>query len=46
MPPSRSPLSYDVFTAPSKLFVAPPPRVGDQPAWVGSGDVDVDLRDP
>jgi glyoxylase-like metal-dependent hydrolase (beta-lactamase superfamily II) len=33
MPTSRPPLSYDVFTAPSKPFTAPPPRVGDPPAW-------------
>jgi glyoxylase-like metal-dependent hydrolase (beta-lactamase superfamily II) len=33
MLPSRSPLSYDVFVAPSKPFIAPPPRVGDPPAW-------------
>jgi glyoxylase-like metal-dependent hydrolase (beta-lactamase superfamily II) len=33
MLPSRPPLSYDVFVAPSKPFIAPPPRVGDPPAW-------------
>ena len=33
MPLSRPPLSYDVFTAPEKPFTAPPPRVGDPPAW-------------
>ena len=27
------PLSYDVFVAPEKPFNAPPPRVGDPPAW-------------
>jgi glyoxylase-like metal-dependent hydrolase (beta-lactamase superfamily II) len=26
-------LQYDVFVAPSKPFVAPPPRVGDPSAW-------------
>ena len=31
--PSRPMLSYDVFVAPSKPFAAPPPRVGDPPAW-------------
>jgi glyoxylase-like metal-dependent hydrolase (beta-lactamase superfamily II) len=30
---SRPTLSYDVFVAPSKPFIAPPPRVGDPPAW-------------
>jgi glyoxylase-like metal-dependent hydrolase (beta-lactamase superfamily II) len=29
----RPALSYDVFVAPSKLAKAPPPRVGDPPAW-------------
>jgi glyoxylase-like metal-dependent hydrolase (beta-lactamase superfamily II) len=29
----RPPLSYDVFVAPEKPFTAPPPRVGDPPAW-------------
>jgi glyoxylase-like metal-dependent hydrolase (beta-lactamase superfamily II) len=33
MPPTRPPLSYDVFTAPEKPFTAPPPRLGDLPAW-------------
>ncbi len=33
MPTSRTELSYDVFVAPSKPFQAPPPRVGDPPAW-------------
>jgi glyoxylase-like metal-dependent hydrolase (beta-lactamase superfamily II) len=33
MPASRPPLSYDVFVAPEKRFTAPPPRVGDPPAW-------------
>jgi glyoxylase-like metal-dependent hydrolase (beta-lactamase superfamily II) len=33
MPPSRPPLSYDVFVAPEKPFTAPPPRAGDPPAW-------------
>jgi glyoxylase-like metal-dependent hydrolase (beta-lactamase superfamily II) len=33
MPTNRPPLSYDVFVAPSKPFNAPPPRVGDPPAW-------------
>jgi glyoxylase-like metal-dependent hydrolase (beta-lactamase superfamily II) len=28
-----SSLSYHVFVAPSKPFIAPPPRVGDPPAW-------------
>jgi glyoxylase-like metal-dependent hydrolase (beta-lactamase superfamily II) len=31
--PGRRPLSYDVFTAPEAPFSAPPPRVGDPPAW-------------
>ena len=31
--PTRPPLSYDVFTAPEAPFSAPPPRVGDPPAW-------------
>jgi glyoxylase-like metal-dependent hydrolase (beta-lactamase superfamily II) len=30
---NRSALSYDVFDAPEKRFVAPPPVVGDAPAW-------------
>src|SRR3954470_9151655 len=33
MPPTRPPLRYDVFTAPETPFTAPPPRVGDPPAW-------------
>ncbi|HEY4462965.1 MAG TPA: MBL fold metallo-hydrolase [Streptosporangiaceae bacterium] len=33
MPPHRPPLSYDVFVSPEKPFTAPPPRVGDPPAW-------------
>ena len=33
MPTSRPALSYDVFVAPEKLAKAPPPRVGDPPAW-------------
>src|SRR5260221_10967385 len=33
MPATQSALSYDVFTAPEKPFVGPPPAVGDAPAW-------------
>lgn len=33
MPSSQTALSYDVFTAPEKPFAAPPPSVGDAPAW-------------
>jgi glyoxylase-like metal-dependent hydrolase (beta-lactamase superfamily II) len=33
MPTRRPPLSYDVFVSPEKPFAAPPPRVGDPPAW-------------
>jgi len=33
MPATQSALSYDVFVAPEKPFVAPPPTVGDSPAW-------------
>jgi glyoxylase-like metal-dependent hydrolase (beta-lactamase superfamily II) len=33
MPVSQSVLNYDVFVAPEKPFVAPPPTVGDAPAW-------------
>ncbi len=33
MPATQSALSYDVFTAPEKPFVSPPPAVGDAPAW-------------
>jgi glyoxylase-like metal-dependent hydrolase (beta-lactamase superfamily II) len=33
MPTTRSALTYDVFVAPEKPFVAPPPAVGDSPAW-------------
>ncbi len=33
MPARRPPLRYDVFVAPECPFTAPPPRVGDPPAW-------------
>jgi glyoxylase-like metal-dependent hydrolase (beta-lactamase superfamily II) len=33
MPASQSVLNYDVFVAPEKPFVAPPPAIGDPPAW-------------
>jgi glyoxylase-like metal-dependent hydrolase (beta-lactamase superfamily II) len=33
MPTSGPALSYDVFTASEKRAKAPPPRVGDPPAW-------------
>src|SRR5215469_10165389 len=33
MPATRSALTYDVFVAPEKPFVAPAPAVGDAPAW-------------
>jgi len=33
MPAPQSVLNYDVFVAPEKPFVAPPPTVGDAPAW-------------
>ena len=33
MPATQSALKYDVFTAPEKPFVAPPPTLGDAPAW-------------
>lgn len=33
MATTRPPLRYDVFVAPEKPFIAPPPRVGDPPAW-------------
>jgi glyoxylase-like metal-dependent hydrolase (beta-lactamase superfamily II) len=33
MPTRRPPLRYDVFVAPEKPFTAPPPQVGDPPAW-------------
>ncbi|GAA4261114.1 MBL fold metallo-hydrolase [Dactylosporangium darangshiense] len=33
MTATRSALSYDVFVAPEKPFVAPTPAVGDAPAW-------------
>ena len=33
MPASQSVLNYDVFTAPEKPYVAPPPAVGDARAW-------------
>src|SRR5260370_2346398 len=29
----RPSLNYDVFVAPEKPFIGPPPRVGDPPAW-------------
>jgi glyoxylase-like metal-dependent hydrolase (beta-lactamase superfamily II) len=29
----QPPLKYDVFVAPEKAFIAPPPLVGDPPAW-------------
>src|SRR5260221_2773259 len=29
----QPPLRYDVFVAPEKSFIAPPPRIGDPPAW-------------
>jgi glyoxylase-like metal-dependent hydrolase (beta-lactamase superfamily II) len=29
----QTPLKYDVFVAPEKSFIAPPPQVGDPPAW-------------
>jgi glyoxylase-like metal-dependent hydrolase (beta-lactamase superfamily II) len=32
-PALRPPLRYDVFVAPEKPFTAPPPHVGDPPAW-------------
>jgi glyoxylase-like metal-dependent hydrolase (beta-lactamase superfamily II) len=32
-PTRRLPLRYEVFVAPEKPFVAPPPEVGDPPAW-------------
>lgn len=32
-PTHRPPLRYDVFVAPEKPFAAPPPHVGDPPAW-------------
>jgi glyoxylase-like metal-dependent hydrolase (beta-lactamase superfamily II) len=31
--PAQPPLRYDVFVAPENPFTAPPPRVGDPPAW-------------
>jgi hypothetical protein len=37
MPATRSALSYDVFVAPEKPFAAPPPTVGDAPAWDPTG---------
>jgi glyoxylase-like metal-dependent hydrolase (beta-lactamase superfamily II) len=52
MPTARSTLSYDVFVAPEKPFVAPPPAVGDSPAWDPTtstlifGDRDAVLVDP
>src|ERR1700740_1575716 len=33
MPATQSVLNYDVFTAPEKPYVAPPPEVGDARAW-------------
>jgi metal-dependent hydrolase (beta-lactamase superfamily II) len=33
VPTSRPPLSYDVFVTPAKPAKAPPPRVGESPAW-------------
>jgi glyoxylase-like metal-dependent hydrolase (beta-lactamase superfamily II) len=33
MSATASVLNYDVFTAPEKPFIAPPPTVGDPPAW-------------
>jgi glyoxylase-like metal-dependent hydrolase (beta-lactamase superfamily II) len=33
MSATQSVLNYDVFTAPEKPFVAPPPTIGDAPAW-------------
>jgi glyoxylase-like metal-dependent hydrolase (beta-lactamase superfamily II) len=30
---SRTPLRYDVFVAPEKPFIAPPPRFGEPRAW-------------
>jgi glyoxylase-like metal-dependent hydrolase (beta-lactamase superfamily II) len=33
LPTHRPPLRYDVFVAPEKPFAAPPPHVGDPPAW-------------
>jgi glyoxylase-like metal-dependent hydrolase (beta-lactamase superfamily II) len=33
MPTRQPPLRYDVFVAPESAFTAPPPRVGDPPAW-------------
>lgn len=33
MPATQSVLNYDVFTAPEKPYVAPPPAVGDARAW-------------
>src|ERR1700761_5344967 len=33
MPTGRTGITYDVFVAPSKPFQAPPPKVGDPPAW-------------
>jgi glyoxylase-like metal-dependent hydrolase (beta-lactamase superfamily II) len=52
MPSTQSVLNYDVFTAPEKPFVAPPPTVGDAPAWDPTtstlifGDRDAVLVDP
>jgi glyoxylase-like metal-dependent hydrolase (beta-lactamase superfamily II) len=33
MPAHQPSLRYDVFVAPESPFTAPPPRVGDPPAW-------------
>ena len=52
MSATRSALRYDVFTAPEKPFRAPPPTVGDAPAWDPTtstlifGDRDAVLVDP
>ena len=52
MPATRTALRYDVFTAPEKPFHAPPPTVGDAPAWDPTtstlifGDRDAVLVDP
>jgi|SRR5215469_14467184 len=52
MSATQSGLSYDVFVAPEKPFVAPPPAVGDPPAWDPTtstlifGDRDAVLVDP
>lgn len=33
MPANQSVLNYDVFTAPEKPYLAPPPALGDARAW-------------